>query len=82
MSPVSRGDVECQRTAQERNVIRQPWPLRQVRLVMVGFGNWYVTYVAFRNPKSFVPFVRNGRRLRTARRVRVAREVAVSSTPA
>jgi len=53
-----------------------------VRLVMVGFGNWYVTYVAFRNPKSFVPFVRNGRRLRTARRVRVAREVAVSSTPA
>ncbi len=47
---------------------------------MVGFGNWYVTYVAFRNPKSFLPFVRDGLDMRTPRPV--AREVAVSSTPA
>jgi hypothetical protein len=41
-------------------VVRERWPLRQVQMVLVGLGSWYLTYVAFRNLKSFVPFVRNG----------------------
>ncbi len=43
-----------------RAVVHERWPLRQVQLVLVGFGSWYVTYVAFRDLKSFVPFVREG----------------------
>ncbi len=41
-------------------VVRERWPLRQVQLVLVGLGSWYLTYAAFRNLKSFVPFVRDG----------------------
>jgi hypothetical protein len=41
-------------------VVRERWPLRQAQLVLVGLGSWYLTYVAFRNLKSFVPFVRDG----------------------
>ncbi len=40
-----------------RRVVRERWPGRQVALVAVGLGSWYLTYVAFRNLKSFVPFV-------------------------
>jgi membrane-associated phospholipid phosphatase len=43
-----------------RRVVRERWPGRQVALVAVGLGSWYLTYVAFRNLKSFVPFVRDG----------------------
>lgn len=38
-------------------VTRERWPLAHVRFALVGFGTWYLTYVAFRNLKSFVPFV-------------------------
>ena len=41
-------------------VVGERWPLRQVQLVLVGLGSWYLTYAAFRNLKSFVPFVRDG----------------------
>ena len=41
-------------------VVRERWPRRQVGLVVVGLGSWYLTYVAFRNLKSFVPFVNPG----------------------
>jgi len=43
-----------------RRVVRERWPRRQFALVAVGLGSWYLTYVAFRNLKSFVPFVRDG----------------------
>jgi PAP2 superfamily protein len=43
-----------------RRVVRERWPRRQFVLVAVGLGSWYLTYVAFRNLKSFVPFVRDG----------------------
>lgn len=40
-----------------RAVVRERWGWRHVGLVTVGLGSWYLTYVAFRNLKSFVPFV-------------------------
>src|ERR1700709_208018 len=38
-------------------VIRERWPLVHIRFALVGLGAWYLTYAAFRNLKSFVPFV-------------------------
>jgi hypothetical protein len=38
-------------------VIRRRWPWDHVRFALVGLGAWYLTYAAFRNLKSFVPFV-------------------------
>ena len=38
-------------------VIRQRWPWEHVRFALLGLGAWYLTYAAFRNLKSFVPFV-------------------------
>lgn len=38
-------------------VTRERWPLEHVRFALLGLGTWYLTYVAFRNLKSFVPFV-------------------------
>ncbi|HET6627804.1 MAG TPA: phosphatase PAP2 family protein [Nocardioidaceae bacterium] len=38
-------------------VSRERWPWSHVRFAVAGLGTWYVTYVAFRNLKSFVPFV-------------------------
>jgi hypothetical protein len=39
------------------NVVRERWPWEHVRFALVGLGAWYLTYAAFRNLKSFVPFV-------------------------
>jgi hypothetical protein len=38
-------------------VIRERWPWEHTRFALVGLGAWYLTYAAFRNLKSFVPFV-------------------------
>jgi hypothetical protein len=38
-------------------VVRERWPMEHIRFALVGLGAWYLTYVAFRNLKSFVPFV-------------------------
>jgi hypothetical protein len=38
-------------------VVRERWPRDHIRFALVGLGAWYVTYVAFRNLKSYVPFV-------------------------
>jgi PAP2 superfamily len=38
-------------------VVRERWPWQQTRFALVGLGAWYLTYAAFRNLKSFVPFV-------------------------
>jgi hypothetical protein len=40
-----------------REVVAERWPWEHVRFALVGLGAWYLTYVAFRNLKSFVPFV-------------------------
>jgi hypothetical protein len=42
-------------------VTRERWPLDHIRFALLGLGSWYLTYVAFRNLKSFVPVVREGR---------------------
>jgi hypothetical protein len=38
-------------------VVRERWTRAHIRFALVGLGAWYLTYVAFRNLKSFVPFV-------------------------
>jgi membrane-associated phospholipid phosphatase len=38
-------------------VVRERWPWQHARFALVGLGAWYLTYAAFRNLKSFVPFV-------------------------
>lgn len=38
-------------------VVRERWPWEHTRFALVGLGAWYVVYAAFRNLKSFVPFV-------------------------
>lgn len=39
------------------DVVRRRWHLEHVRFALLGLGAWYLTYAAFRNLKSFVPFV-------------------------
>ncbi|NUS49684.1 MAG: inositol phosphorylceramide synthase [Nocardioidaceae bacterium] len=38
-------------------VVRQRWQWEHIRYALVGLGAWYLTYAAFRNLKSYVPFV-------------------------
>jgi hypothetical protein len=38
-------------------VIHERWPWEHTRFALVGLGAWYLTYVAFRDLKSYVPFV-------------------------
>ena len=38
-------------------VVRERWPWEHIRFALVGLGAWYLTYAAFRNLKSYVPFV-------------------------
>ena len=38
-------------------VVRRRWAWEHARFALVGLGAWYLTYAAFRNLKSFVPFV-------------------------
>ena len=38
-------------------VVRERWTAAHIRFALVGLGAWYLTYVAFRNLKSYVPFV-------------------------
>ena len=40
-----------------RAVVQERWPRAHVRFALLGLGAWYLTYVAFRNLKSYVPFV-------------------------
>ena len=43
--------------ARFREVVKERWPLGHVRFALLGLGAWYLTYHAFRNLKSYVPFV-------------------------
>jgi hypothetical protein len=38
-------------------VVRERWQWEHTRFALVGLGAWYLTYAAFRNLKSFAPFV-------------------------
>jgi hypothetical protein len=38
-------------------VVRERWPWEHTRFALLGLGAWYLTYAAFRNLKSYVPFV-------------------------
>jgi hypothetical protein len=40
-----------------RSVLVQRWNRDQIRFTVSGLVTWYVAYVAFRNLKSYVPFV-------------------------
>jgi hypothetical protein len=41
-------------------VTKERWTLEHIRFALLGLGSWYLTYVAFRNLKSFVPWVHKG----------------------
>ncbi|MFL6024958.1 MAG: phosphatase PAP2 family protein [Marmoricola sp.] len=41
-----------------REVVSQRWHRTHVVFAVTGLGTWYVCYAAFRNLKSYVPFVR------------------------
>jgi PAP2 superfamily len=45
--------------ASVRRYTRARWTRSRVALVMVGLASFYVVYVAYRNLKSFLPFVRD-----------------------
>jgi hypothetical protein len=47
--------------AQFASVTRERWPLEHIRFALLGLGSWYLTYVAFRNLKSFAPVVHRSR---------------------
>ncbi len=40
-----------------RRVLAERWPHEQIRFTLIGLASWYLTYSAFRNLKSAVPFV-------------------------
>jgi hypothetical protein len=46
---------------QFRAVTHERWPLEHIRFALLGLGSWYLTYVAFRNLKSFAPVVHRQR---------------------
>jgi membrane-associated phospholipid phosphatase len=49
-----RPSVMVQRFAE---VVLERWRWEHTRFALVGLGAWYLTYSAFRNLKSYVPFV-------------------------
>jgi hypothetical protein len=52
-----RGGSLRQFRSQFRAVTLERWPMERVRFALLGLGSWYLTYVSFRNLKSYVPFV-------------------------
>ena len=47
-------------TASVKAYTRKRWSGSRLALVTVGLGSFYVVYVAYRNLKGFLPFVRDG----------------------
>ncbi|HZG98219.1 MAG TPA: phosphatase PAP2 family protein [Nocardioidaceae bacterium] len=43
-----------------RAVVAERWNRQRLQLVGIGLGSWYITYVAFRNLKSWMPMIRDG----------------------
>ena len=44
-----------------RSVTTERWPWSRLKIVLLGLGSFYVTYVGYRNLKSYLPFVREDR---------------------
>ncbi|MDQ4085377.1 MAG: phosphatase PAP2 family protein [Actinomycetota bacterium] len=42
-----------------RAVVRERWTQARVSLIVVGLGSFYLTYVGYRNLKSFLPWIRD-----------------------
>ncbi len=61
-------------------VVCERWGRDHVRFALVGLGAWYLTYVAFRNLKSYVPFV--NRRLWDSTLEKVDRVIWLGHDPA
>jgi membrane-associated phospholipid phosphatase len=43
-----------------RDIVGENWTRDRVALVVIGLGSFYVTYVGYRNLKSYLPFIREG----------------------
>ena len=56
---IRRSGTARELPAKVKEVVRERWTRQNLGLLAVGLGAWYATYVAFRNLKSFVPFVRD-----------------------
>ena len=41
-----------------RSVLAERWPVRRLGVVAIGLASFYASYVAYRNMKSFLPFLR------------------------
>ena len=58
-APCWRGGLHPLRTlGAVRDVIRERWTGRRVGYILVGLFSFYLTYVAYRNFKGFLPFLR------------------------
>ena len=63
-----------------REVVVERWDRDQIRFTVSGLVTWYVAYVAFRNLKSYVPFVTD--RLGDAELARIDRFLWLGHDPA
>ena len=45
--------------AEARGIVQEHWTRERIMLVVIGLVSFYVTYVSYRNLKSFLPFVRS-----------------------
>lgn len=54
-----RADSPRNLLAATRSVVDERWPWRRVGLVLTGLTAFYVTYVGYRNLKSYLPFARD-----------------------
>ena len=43
-----------------RDIVNEHWTRERVALVLIGLASFYVTYVGYRNLKSYLPFIREG----------------------
>ena len=47
--------------ASARKIVDEHWTRERIALLVIGLGSFYVTYVGYRNLKSYLPFIREGR---------------------
>lgn len=47
--------------ARAREIVDEHWTRERIVLLVIGLGSFYVTYIGYRNLKSYLPFIREGR---------------------
>jgi hypothetical protein len=47
--------------ARAQEIVNEHWTRERIALVVIGLLSFYVTYVGYRNLKSYLPFIREGR---------------------